>query len=150
MEDTRVPISKEKGFFQCDAETFRKVGNALTPSEFLVWSMIGSHGPFFNHTHESICEDTGLSDSTVKTCIRGLEQKRYAVVLKRRLESSTSVGKGGTFEYRYKTFDTPKLCLKWLREQMAPEGKNYPLDTYYNTGWRFASPKNWEDYMSTG
>ena len=150
MEDTRVPISKEKGFFQCDAATFRKVGNALTPSEFLVWCMIGSYSPYFNPTHENICKDTGLSDSTVKTCIRGLEQKKYAVVIRRRLESSTKGRRGGTFEYKYKTFDTPKLCLRWLREQMAPEVKNYPLVTYYNIGWRFASPKNWEDYMSTG
>ncbi len=150
MENTRVPISKEKGFFQRDADAFRKVGNALTPSEFLVWCMIGSYSPYFNPTHENICKDTGLSDSTVKTCISGLEQKRYAIVLKRRLESSTSVRRGGTFEYKYKTFDTPEICLRWVRDEMAPEGNFYPLVTCYNNGWRFASPKNWEGYMTRG
>ncbi len=99
----------------------------LKNSELNVWAYLVSCSPEFVPTRELISEYTHLSVNTVGNAIRGLEQKRYAVVLKRRLESSTSARRGGTFEYKYISFDDPKTCLRWVREQMRPDPKNWVL-----------------------
>ncbi len=138
--------------YEKDESAYRSIGvsklrdlSGLKNSELNVWAYLVSCSPDFVPTKELISKKTHLSVNTVGNAIQGLEQKRYAIVLKRRLESSTSVRRGGTFEYKYFSFDSPKTCLRWVRDEMAPDPKNWGAVSHYSLGWRFASPKNWEE-----